>query len=177
MILNGSPRGPRTGVHFRARCAAGGESGELFGGCLPAEGLAGAGVEFRGDRGDPLGAVDAQIGALRKILPQQSVGVLVARSLPRPAPTTGRPSAPWSNGAAGSRSCCTYPTGATPPTWSETPSSRPSPSCRPPCAAPWVPVVVATPSVLRELRWTRSRHGKVAQGRSRFPRNVSSTVS
>jgi hypothetical protein len=58
-------------------------SGELFGGCLPAEGLAGAGVEFGGDRGDLLGAVDAQIGALRKILPQQPVGVLVARSLPR----------------------------------------------------------------------------------------------
>ncbi len=74
MTLNGSPRGPNTGVQFRARCAAGGVSGELFGGCLPAEGPAGSGVEFGGDRSDLLGGVDAQIGALGKILPQQPVG-------------------------------------------------------------------------------------------------------
>jgi len=61
----GIDRSRRTGWR-----SCGGMSGELFGGCLPAEGLAGAGVEFGGDRGELLGAVDAQIGALRKILPK-----------------------------------------------------------------------------------------------------------
>ena len=51
-----------------------GDAGELLGGCLPAEGLAGAGVEFGGDRGDPLGGVDAQVGALRVPLCLSSPG-------------------------------------------------------------------------------------------------------
>jgi len=59
-----------------------GDAGKLLGGCLPAEGLAGAGVEFGGDRGDPLGGVDAQVGALREVLPQQAVGVFVRGPLP-----------------------------------------------------------------------------------------------
>src|SRR5664279_3435487 len=86
MILAGpAPNpAPRGNASAAWRCGGlRGDAGELLGGCVPAEGLAGAGVEFGGDRGDPLGAVDAQIGALRKVLAQQPVGVLVARSLPR----------------------------------------------------------------------------------------------
>ena len=50
---------------------------------VPAQGLARAGVEFGGDRGQPFGVVDAQVAALREVLAQQPVGVLVARPLPR----------------------------------------------------------------------------------------------
>src|SRR5829696_9333909 len=56
---------------------------EGFGGCLVAEGLAGAAVE-RGRDGVELGrGVLAEVGASREVLAQQAVGVLVGAALPR----------------------------------------------------------------------------------------------
>ena len=51
-------------------------------GRFPAQRLSRPGVEGGRDRGDLLGAVEAQIGALREVLAQQSVGVLVGAALP-----------------------------------------------------------------------------------------------
>ena len=53
-----------------------------LGGRFPVERLSGSGVEGRGHGGDLLGAVHAEIGAFRKVLSQQSVGVLVGAALP-----------------------------------------------------------------------------------------------
>lgn len=56
---------------------------ECFGGGAPAEGLAGSGVKGVGDRGDVAGGPPGQVGALRKILAQQGIGVLIGAALPR----------------------------------------------------------------------------------------------
>src|SRR5665647_2532453 len=53
------------------------------GGGVPAEGLAGPIVELGGHGGQAVGVVYTQVGALGEVLPQQPVGVLVARPLPR----------------------------------------------------------------------------------------------
>ena len=50
---------------------------------FPAQRLSRPGVEGGRHGGDLLGAVHAQIGAFREVLPQQSVGVLVGAALPR----------------------------------------------------------------------------------------------
>jgi putative transposase len=54
-----------------------------FGRGRPAEGLSWSRVEGCGDSGERLGAVHAQVRALRKVLAQQSIGVLVGAALPR----------------------------------------------------------------------------------------------
>src|SRR5215212_7534152 len=56
---------------------------EGLGRCPPAEGLAGPGVERRGHGREVVRAVEAQVGAFREVLPQQTVGVLVRAALPR----------------------------------------------------------------------------------------------
>jgi hypothetical protein len=56
---------------------------EGFGGCLPAECLAGARVESGSDRGEVLGTPAGKVGAFREVLAQQSIGVLVRATLPR----------------------------------------------------------------------------------------------
>ena len=48
-----------------------------FGGSLPSEGLAGPAVERGRDGLDLLGAPSAKVGALREVLAQETVGVLV----------------------------------------------------------------------------------------------------
>jgi hypothetical protein len=68
-----------------------GWSGRLLGqnlvqglrGRFPAQGLARPGVQLRGDRVQVLTAMGGQVGALRKVLAQQPVGVLVAAPLQR----------------------------------------------------------------------------------------------
>lgn len=46
---------------------------EGFGGCLPAEGLAGPAVEGDGDRFDGVRVPAGEVGAFREVLPQQPV--------------------------------------------------------------------------------------------------------
>src|SRR6266702_8213573 len=61
---------------------------------LPAEGLAGPGVQLGGDCLQVLAAVGRQVGALGEVLAQQPVGVLVAAALPgrvRVAEVDGQP--------------------------------------------------------------------------------------
>jgi hypothetical protein len=41
---------------------------QRFGGCLPSEGLAGSGVEGRGDGVEVILAVSAEVGAFREVL-------------------------------------------------------------------------------------------------------------
>src|SRR5260370_18762402 len=55
---------------------------EGLGGCSPAERLAWSGVECERDGGEFVGAVAAEVGALREVLAEQPVGVLVAAALP-----------------------------------------------------------------------------------------------
>ena len=55
---------------------------EGFGGCLPAEGLAGSGVERGGDGVELVGRPAGQVGALGEVLAQEPVGVLVRAALP-----------------------------------------------------------------------------------------------
>lgn len=54
---------------------------EGFGGGLPGEGLAGAVVEGEGDDLELVDAPARQVRALRKVLPQQTVRVLVGAAL------------------------------------------------------------------------------------------------
>jgi hypothetical protein len=54
-----------------------------LGRCLPVKGLARPGVEGQRYRLESILAVSAQVGALREILAQQSVGVLICAPLPR----------------------------------------------------------------------------------------------
>jgi hypothetical protein len=51
-------------------------------GCAVVEDQAGSLVELAGDAGEGSGAVDAQVGALGEVLPQQPVDVFVRASLP-----------------------------------------------------------------------------------------------
>ena len=53
-----------------------------LGGCLPTESLPGATVESGGNRIKVITRVPGQVGAFRKVLPQQTVGVLVRAALP-----------------------------------------------------------------------------------------------
>ena len=55
---------------------------EGFGGCLPAEGLAGSAVERGGDGFELVAVPAGEVGALREVLAQQAVGVLVGAALP-----------------------------------------------------------------------------------------------
>jgi hypothetical protein len=52
-------------------------------GCSPSKRLSGPGVEGGRHGGNRHGAVRAEIAALREVLTQQPVGVLVAAALPR----------------------------------------------------------------------------------------------
>jgi transposase InsO family protein len=54
-----------------------------FGRCHPVEGFPWSPVESGGNGGERRGAMHAQICALRKVLAQQSIGVLVGAALPR----------------------------------------------------------------------------------------------
>src|SRR3954452_2311345 len=54
-----------------------------FGRGLPAEGFSWPRVEGRGNSAERLGAVHAQVRALREVLAQQPIGVLVGAALPR----------------------------------------------------------------------------------------------
>jgi hypothetical protein len=54
-----------------------------FGRGFPAEGFSWSRVEGCGNRGERLGAVHAQVRALREVLAQQPIGVLVGAALPR----------------------------------------------------------------------------------------------
>src|SRR3954454_5800548 len=56
---------------------------EQVSGPAPGERLARALVELDGDAEDLLGGVDAEVGALREVVAQQPVHVLVAGALPR----------------------------------------------------------------------------------------------
>jgi hypothetical protein len=56
---------------------------EGFGGCSPAEGLAGSGVECRSDGLDLFRVPARQVSAFREVLTQQPVRVLVGSALPR----------------------------------------------------------------------------------------------
>src|SRR5215469_6096436 len=58
------------------------EFSEAFGGGVPAEGFAGAAVEFGGDGGEVGGRVDGEVGAFGEVLAQQPVGVFVRPALP-----------------------------------------------------------------------------------------------
>src|SRR5450631_4044095 len=60
-----------------------GRGGEQLCRALPAECLAWPVVDLRSDPPDVLDRVDAQVGALREVVAQQPVHVLVAASLPR----------------------------------------------------------------------------------------------
>ena len=55
---------------------------EGLGGAAPAEGFAGAVVEFEGDGIEVLTGVAGQAGAFGEVLAEQAVGVLVAAALP-----------------------------------------------------------------------------------------------
>jgi hypothetical protein len=55
---------------------------ESLGRSLPAEALSGAAVEGRRDGDEIVGAVLAEVCALREVLSQQAVGVLVCAPLP-----------------------------------------------------------------------------------------------
>src|SRR5437588_12869661 len=50
---------------------------------FPAQRLSRSGIEGGRDRGDLVGAVDAEVGAFREVLTQQPIGVLVSAALPR----------------------------------------------------------------------------------------------
>jgi hypothetical protein len=65
-----------------ARWRGGEEPGEFFGGCLPAEGLAGAAVELGGDSVQVLCAVVAQARALGEVLAQQPVDASMSSGEP-----------------------------------------------------------------------------------------------
>ena len=56
---------------------------ESFGGCAPAEGLAWPTVECGGDSSELVGVPAGEVGALREVLAQQPVRVLVRFALPR----------------------------------------------------------------------------------------------
>ena len=56
---------------------------QRLGGRSPIERLAGSAVQRGGDRGEVIGAVAGQVGALGEVLAQQPVGVLVGAALPR----------------------------------------------------------------------------------------------
>src|SRR3954452_13649760 len=56
---------------------------ESLGGRSPPERLARSAVEGGGHGREVLRAVPAQVGALREVLPQEPVGVLVSPALPR----------------------------------------------------------------------------------------------
>jgi len=58
---------------------------QSLGRCSPAEGFTGPRVEGARHSREGIGAVQAQVGALREILAQQPVGVLVGAALPRAA--------------------------------------------------------------------------------------------
>jgi len=68
------------GSSLHERVAEGSE--ESLGG-LPFEGLAWSAVELVGDREEVAGGVDAEVRALREVVAQKPVGVLVAGSFPR----------------------------------------------------------------------------------------------
>jgi hypothetical protein len=55
---------------------------ESFRRCFPAEGFSGPGVECNGHGLKVIGIVCAEIGALWKVLAQQSVGILICAALP-----------------------------------------------------------------------------------------------
>lgn len=54
-----------------------------FGRCASLESSAGASVEFGGDEVEVVGVVAGEVGELRKVLPEETVGVFVAAALPR----------------------------------------------------------------------------------------------
>ena len=56
-----------------------------LGGRFPAEGFARASVEGRGDGVEVVRPIESEVGALREVLPEQAIGVLVGASLPRAA--------------------------------------------------------------------------------------------
>src|SRR3984885_2023508 len=75
-----TPKGPYSGV---AHSGCGSEVFvERLGRCSPAEGLAGPAVQCGGDGCEVAGAVSGEVGALREVLAQQTVGVLVGAALP-----------------------------------------------------------------------------------------------
>ena len=53
---------------------------QRFGGCLPSEGLAGPGVEGRGDGVEVILAVSAEVGAFRCLCVCQAAGLVVVES-------------------------------------------------------------------------------------------------
>ena len=55
---------------------------EGFGGGLPAEGFAGSTVQSRGDGGQVVPGVSAEVGAFGEVLAEETVGVLVGPTLP-----------------------------------------------------------------------------------------------
>src|ERR1700728_2359341 len=55
---------------------------KCFGRRHPAESFPWSGIEGCGDSDESLGAVHAQVRALREVLAQQSIGVLVGATLP-----------------------------------------------------------------------------------------------
>jgi len=61
---------------------AGGVFVEGLGRCSPAEGLARSAVQCGGDGREVARAVPGEVGALREVLTQQAVGVLVGAALP-----------------------------------------------------------------------------------------------
>ena len=91
---------------------------QRFGWRSPAERLARPAIERRSHGREVIGAVRAQVGALREVLPQQPIGVLVRAALPRavrvaevhlhagvdPQPRMLAISAPWSQ-VSDRRSC------------------------------------------------------------------------
>ncbi len=56
---------------------------EGFGGCLPAEGLPWPAIQRRGSRIQVASRVPAEVGALREVSAEQTIGVLVGPTLPR----------------------------------------------------------------------------------------------
>src|SRR5574338_1609696 len=50
-------------------------------GCVPVQGFAGPSVELVGDPAEVVGVVDAQVGALREVVAEEPVGVLIAGPL------------------------------------------------------------------------------------------------
>src|SRR4030095_8339386 len=71
-------RGRRNGASIERQQVA----VEGFGRGVPIESLARTSVDRRSHGGEVVGAVSAQVGALREVLSQQTVGVLVRSALP-----------------------------------------------------------------------------------------------
>src|SRR5215213_1475103 len=67
----------------RNSCVRRSQQFEGLGRCSPAQGFAWPAIEGRSHRCKVVRAVLGQVGALREVLPQQPVGVLVRAALPR----------------------------------------------------------------------------------------------